>query len=55
MRGRALAALVIAVLCAGAGTGYAQRIFAGFYGTAPPRRRWFVQGEVVGLVDRRST
>lgn len=39
MRGRVLSALVVtAVLFAGAGTGYAQRIFAGFYGSTPPRR-----------------
>ena len=38
MRGRVVVALVVAVLGLGIGTGYAQRIFAGFYGTTPPRR-----------------
>lgn len=37
MRGRILAAVVVGVLCAGAGTSYAQRIFAGFYGRTAPR------------------
>jgi hypothetical protein len=37
MRKRAITAIVVAALCAGAGTGYAQRIFAGFYGRTPPR------------------
>ena len=38
MGGRALAALLVGVLSVGAGTSYAQRIFAGYYGTTPPRR-----------------
>ena len=38
MRGRAVVVLVVvAVLLTAAGTGYAQRIVSGFYGTAPPR------------------
>ena len=38
MRRRTVGVLaVLAVLAIGAGTGYAQRIFAGFYGTTPPR------------------
>ncbi len=37
MRRWALVTLVVGVLAAGAGTGYAQRIFAGFYGRTPPR------------------
>jgi hypothetical protein len=38
MRGRPVCALVVvAVLGVGVGAGYAQRIFAGFYGTTPPR------------------
>src|SRR5215216_6342258 len=39
MRGRSVGALVVvALLSVGAVSGYAQRIFAGFYGTTPPRR-----------------
>ena len=38
MRGRVVVALVVAVLGLGIGTGYAQRIFAAFYGTTPPHR-----------------
>jgi hypothetical protein len=38
MRRRTVGVLtVLVVLAFGAGTGYAQRIFAGFYGTTPPR------------------
>lgn len=38
MRMRTVGALaVLAVLAVGVGTGYAQRIFAGFYGNTPPR------------------
>ena len=38
MRRRTVVAVaVLAVLALGAGAGYAQRIFAGFYGTSPPR------------------
>ena len=38
MRRRTVCALaVLAVLAVGASTSYAQRIFAGFYGTTPPR------------------
>jgi len=38
MRGRTLGALaVLAILAIGASAAYAQRIFAGFYGTTPPR------------------
>src|SRR5215217_950497 len=39
MRGPSVGALaVVALLSVGTGAGYAQRIFAGFYGTTPPRR-----------------
>jgi hypothetical protein len=39
MRGRTVVALVlVALLGVEIGTGYAQRIFAGFYGNTPPRR-----------------
>jgi len=38
MRRRAVVGLaVLAILALGAGAGYAQRIFAGYYGTTPPR------------------
>src|SRR5215218_9357291 len=38
MRRRTMIVLaVLAVLACGAGASYAQRIFAGFYGTTPPR------------------